>query len=414
MAAPRIERLFTAIDVGSSKVAVLIAGQQSDGKLRALGTGVRESNGIKRGVVVDVQAVDQVVRDALEQAEAMAGVEVQQAWISFGGASISSRTVEHGNPFSRGQVEAEDVDELLARIAENLADSGKAVLHARPIFYTVDGMQGVANPEGLYADHLGATVLVVEADRGPVSNLVTAVRAANVDIRDVVASVLASGHACLTAEQRDIGTVLVDIGAHLTKVGLFAGGALIGIATLAAGGDDITDDIASAFAIKRRAARRMKSRYGSAISSPRDHQEQLDLEMAEGDSPAKITRAQLNAVIGKRLDHFVPRIGQMLETLQDGGPTRRQLVLTGAASELRGMADYVQSVLGGSVRMAPPLVMEGLTPAHSGAGYSTMLGLILHAAAPPLDIRPTGNGQVKAEGEGRWWQRLAAMWRRGK
>ena len=119
-------------------------------------------------------------------------------------------------------------------------------------------------------------------------------------------------------------------------------------------------------------------------------------------------------MIGKRLDHFVPRIGQMLDTLQDGGPTRRQLVLTGGASELRGMADYVQSVLGGSVRMAPPLAMEGLTPAHSGAGYSTMLGLIAHAATPPLDIRTTGNGQVKAGEAGRWWQRLAAMWGRGK
>ncbi len=414
MAAPRIERLFTAIDVGSSKVAVLIAGQQGDGKLRALGTGVRESNGIKRGVVVDVQAVDRVVRDALEQAEAMAGLEVQQAWISFGGASLSSRTVEHGNPFSRGQVEGEDVDELLARIANNMGETGKAILHARPIFYTVDGTQGVANPEGLYADYLGATILVVEADRGPVSNLVTAVRAANVDIRDVVASVQASGAACLTAEQRDIGTVLVDIGAHLTKVGLFAGGALIGIATLAAGGDDITDDIASAFSIQRRAARRMKSRYGSAISSPRDHQEQIELETSDGESPAKITRAQLNAVIGKRLDHFVPRIGQMLDSLQDAGPTRRQMVLTGGASELRCMADYVQSVLGGSVRMAPPLAMEGLTPAHSGAGYSTMLGLILHAASPQADIRPMGNGQGAVGDGAPWWRRLAAMWPRTK
>lgn len=413
-APPRIERLFTGIDVGSSKVAVVIAGQTADGRLHALGTGVRESMGVKRGYVVDIPAVDRSVREALEQAERVAGVEVQRAWISISGGSITSRMAEHEDPFSRGQIEPDDVDELLSRARHVALRDDRAVLHAQPSLYILDGHRAVRDPVGLYADRFGVVVHVVEADRGPVSNLVTAVRAAHVDIREVVASTMAAGLASLTPEQRDIGTALVDIGAALTKIGLFAGGQLVGIATLNAGGNDITDDIASEFGIRRSPAERLKCFYGSAISSPRDHQDQLDVSTPEdGEAPrAKITRAQLNAVIRKRLDHFMPQIGECLRAMGDDGPTRRQLVLTGGGAELKGMADYVQSVLGGTARVARPVGISDIPPACDGGGFATCIGLILYAADPPVDIRPFGDGDGNPDGPLHWWQKLMAMWRR--
>ena len=417
MAGPRIERLLTAIDVGSSKVAVLIAGQAADGSIHALGTGVRESMGVKRGVVVDIASVDRSVREALEQAERVAGIEVQQAWVATGGGGMTSRVVDHSDPFSRGVIESDDVEELLGRARDAVLRDDRATLHARPIFYTLDGTAGVRDPVGLSADRFGVTVLAIEADRGPVSNLVGAVRSAHVDIREVVASIMAAGLSALTEEQRDIGVALVDMGASLTKIGLFAGGALVDIATLPVGGLDITDDIASEFAIKRSTAERLKCYYGSAISSPRDHQDQLDTgeeDSGDGRERPKITRAQLNAVIGKRLDHFVPQIGRALDQMGDGGPTRRQVVLTGGGAELRSMADYAQSVLGGAVRLAQPAGIIGIPPAHSGQGFSVAAGLALYAADPPPDIRPIGTDSADAEGAASWWRRLAALWRRQK
>ena len=415
MAPARIEKLFTAIDVGTSKVAVLIAGQSSDGIMHTLGTGVRESMGVKRGYVVDIPAVDRSVREALEQAERMAGLEVQQAWLSFGGGAMSSRLVEYEEMFNRGQIEPEDVDELLQRARATVLRDDRAVIHAQPTLYALDGNIGVKDPVGLFAGRFGVSVHVVEADRGPVSNLVTAVRAAHVDIREVVASTMAVGLASLTPEQRDIGTALVDIGASLTNIGLFAGGMLVGIATLNAGGNDITDDIASEFSAKRSQAERLKCFYGSAISSPRDHQDQLDISVVEeGDQRPKITRAQLNAVIRKRLDFFIPQIGEILVKMGDGGPTKRQLVLTGGGAELKGMADYVQSVLGGSVRIAATNGIVGLPPAHNGPAFSVAVGLVLYAANPPVDIRPTGDEVSENDGPQPWWVRLAAMWKRQK
>ncbi len=416
MAPPRIERLLTGIDVGSSKVSVLIAGQTADGTLHALGTGVRESLGVKRGYVVDIPAVDRSVREALEQAERMAGIEVQQAWVGFGGQSLTSRIIDHEDPFSRGQIEPDDVDELLGRARTRLAGGDRALLHAQPTLYTLDDNGGIRNPIGLFADRFGVSVHLVEADRGPVSNLVTAVRAAHVDIREVVATMMAAGLASLTDEQRDLGTALVDVGASLTNVGLFAGGMLVGIATLGAGGNDITDDIASEFGTRRSQAERLKCFYGSAISSTRDHQDQLDVgngDEEEGERP-KITRAQLNAVIRRRLDHFVPEIGDLLKRLGDGGPSSRQVVLTGGAVELKGMADYVQGVLGGSARVARPRGIVSLPDAAASPAFSTAVGLVLYAADPPPDIRPKGAQRHQGAAGDRWWQRMMGMWHRSR
>lgn len=416
MAGPRVERLLTGIDVGSSKIAVVIAGQTADGTIHALGTGVRESLGVKRGYVVDIAAVDRSVREALEMAERVAGLEVQQAWIGFGGGSITSSIQHHSEQFSRGQIEPDDVDELLERARDRLLRDERAVLHAQPALYTLDGGEGVRNPVGLHADRFGVAVHLVEADRGPVSNLVTAVRAAHVDVREVVATMVASGRAMLTDEQRDLGTALVDIGASLTHVGLFAGGMLIGLGTIAAGGGDITDDIAASFGARRSQAERLKCKYGSAISSPRDHQDQLPVDpSAEDDGAAglRINRAQLNAVIRARLDHFVPQIGAMLKAMGDGGPANRQVVLTGGGSELKNMADYVQGALGGHARTAMPMGIVGLPTAHAGPVFSTAIGLVLHAADPPADLRPRGGSTPVADGAN-WLSRLIGLWKRGK
>ncbi len=414
-APPRVERLLTAIDVGSSKIAVLIAGQTGDGSLHALGTGVRESLGVKRGYVTDVAAVDRSVREALEMAERMAGIEVSQAWVGFGGGSLTSRIATHADPFTRGQIEDGDVDELHERARQHLLRDDRAVLHAKLSHYILDRNHWIRNPVGLYADHLGVAVQLVEADRGPVSNLVTAVSAAHVDIKEVVATIMAAGLASLSEEQRDIGTALVDVGAALTNVGLFVGGALIGVATLSAGGGDITDDIASEFGIRRSEAEKLKCRYGSAISSPRDHQDQIDVGQGEdGGERPKRTRAQLNAVIRARLDHFVPQIGVALKEMGDGGPGARQVVLTGGGAELKGMADYVQGVLGGTARTAKLSGIAGLPSAHNSPAFSTAVGLVLHAANPPDDLRPMGRAQGRIDPSAPWWRRLAAMFGRPK
>lgn len=412
--APRIERLFTGIDVGSSKVAALIAGQTAEGELIALGTGLREARGIKHGCVTDIAQVDRVVRQALEQAESMAGLEVRDVWVGFGGGGLSSRIVHHEEQCGGGPIDEDDVAELLLRAREAALDERRAVLHAQTALFTLDGNAGVRNPVGLFADRLAVDIHLVEGDRGPVSNLMTAVRAAHVEIREVAATSIAAGTASVSAEQRDLGVAVVDVGAALTNIGLFAGGMLVGMATLPIGGDAITDDIASEFSTRRSTAERLKCFHGSAISSPRDHQDQIDLDIAPGETiPAKITRAQLNAVIRKRLDHMVPQIGATLKAMGYADPVARQVVLVGGGAELKGMADYVQSVLGGAARVGRPMGVRSLPDAHAGAGFSVAVGLVRLAAEGASDLRHLSQNKQEESGGRFWWNRLRAIWKRG-
>jgi cell division protein FtsA len=229
-----------------------------------------------------------------------------------------------------------------------------------------------------------------------------------------VATSMASGMAALTPEQRDLGVAVVDIGAALTNIALFAGGMLVGLATIPVGGDAITDDITSEFGTLRSHAERMKCFHGSAISSPRDHQDQIDLPPIPGaPSGAKITRAQLNAVIRKRLDHMVPQIGATLKSMGYADPVARQVVLVGGTAELKGMADYVQSVLGGSARVGRPLNIASLPEAHSGSAFAVAAGLVRFAAEGVSDLRHLAAVGAE-EPEGRfWWARLKSIWRRG-
>ena len=216
-------------------------------------------------------------------------------------------------------------------------------------------------------------------DGAPVRNLEAAVRQAHLDVNAVVASPIAAGLACLSDEERDLGVALVELGAAVTTVSLYAGGMLVEMASLPFGASDITDDIASAFGIRRSQAQRLQSFYGSATASPRDHGDVIEIDPAqghgEGDDRARITRAQLIAVIRQRLDHMMTEIGRVLKDMGFVGPVGRQVVLTGGGADLKGIADYAQGALGRAVRIGRPAGLSGLPDAHSGPAFAALAGL---------------------------------------
>jgi cell division protein FtsA len=267
------------------------------------------------------------------------------------------------------------------------------ILHALPALYTLDGLQGVKKPLGLHADKMAVDIHVVAAEPSPVKNLDLCVRSAHLGVEAIVASPVAAGKACLSDEERELGVALVEMGAGVTNVSVFAGGMLVGLKSLAVGGIDITDDIASAFGTRRAEAERMKCFYGSATTSPRDNHDMIDVNPVasaeEGVEPVRITRAQLIAVIRQRLEHLMGEIATALKELGFSGPFGRQVVLTGGGSELKGVADYAQGVLGRAVRVGRPK-LPGLPDAHSGPAFTTLAGLAQFAASKELDLRSLG------------------------
>ncbi|KEO90411.1 cell division protein FtsA [Erythrobacter longus] len=398
----RLAKVFGAVNVGSFRISAMIMGETETGDLVVLGSGHRASNGVKRGYVTDMKAATYAIRDAVERAEKNAGTNVQSVWIACAGAGLKSTTTTVEIDIGGRRIEEDDIELLLLEARDRIHPDGRSVLHAIPAHYTLDGAHGVANPRGLHAERLGVDIHVMLADGAPVRNLMEAVQNAHLDVEAVVAAPLASGYACLTEEERDLGVALVEIGSDVTSVSVFAAGMLLGLRSIPLGSGDITDAVASAFGIRRFQAERLKCVSGSAIASPSDHREMIpvhgpgDNEAATGanargaDDKNRIARAELISVITQSQSILMGEIGKALKELGFAGVRGGQVVLTGGGAELAGLAEFAQSALAMPVRLGQAPTLTGMPEAHATPGFSGLAGLCLYAAVDPIDIRAVG------------------------
>ena len=399
-AAPRIVKVFGAVNIGSFRISAMIAGLAETGEMIVLGSGHRAAQGIKRGYITDMQAATYAVRDAIERAEKIAGTSISSVWIGCSGAGLASRIAQVEIDIGGRRIEEEDIEQLLVAAREGIEPDGRMVLHAQPAHYTLDGAHGVANPRGLHAERLGVDVHVMLADGAPIRNLIEAVQNAHLDVEAVVAAPIAAGHACLSPEERELGTALVEIGGEVTNVSLYAGGMLLGLVAVPFGSSDITDAIASAFGIRRFQAQRLKSRYGSAVASPSDYKDMVPVNGPgdDGSGPAargaddknRIPRAELISIITEQLSRLTDEIGRALKGMGFSGAKGGQVVVTGGGAEFAGIADFLQSALGRPVRIGKPPALRGLGEANASPSFVTLTGLCLYAADDPVDIRAVG------------------------
>ena len=405
MAAMRIEKTIGAVDIGSFRIAAMIAGLTADGELVVLGSGHRAAEGIRRGYVTDMDAATHAIRDAIERAERAADTQVDSVWIGCGNAGLMSEIREIDLEVGGRRIDQDDIEYLMSDAREQIippAGAPRVVLHAQPAHYILDGAHGVGNPRGLHAERLAVAVHVMEAETGPLRNLMEAVQNAHLNVEGVVGAGIATGHACLSEEERELGVALVDFGAEVTHVSVYVGGILVGMAVLPYGSGDITDAIASAFGVRRTQAERLKCVYGSAIASPTDHRERIPLVSGSdggAQSAETILRADLVAVINSQLGRWTQDVAATLKTLgfvTGRGGNGRQIVLTGGGGELAGLADYMQQSLAKPVRTGAAPKMSGLPEAHATPGFASLSGLILYAAADPLDIRTSAGGWQSA------------------
>lgn len=404
----RLTRTFGAVNIGSFRISAMIMGETETGELQVLGSGHRASAGVKRGYVTDMEAASFAIRDAVERAEKSAGANVRSVWIACAGAGLASNVVSVDIEIGGRRIEDEDIETLLIQAQDMIQPDGRTVLHAQPAHYTLDRAHGVANPRGLHAERLGVDIHVMLADGAPVRNLTEAVQNAHLSVDGVVAAPLAAGHACLTVEERELGVALVEIGADVTNVAVFAGGMLLGLKAVPMGSGDITDAIASGFGIRRSQAERLKCVAGSAIASPADHRELIPVNgpndapdgvatgpIARGaDDKNRIVRAELVSVVTQQLSVLTGEIGKALKEMGFSGARAGQVVLTGGGAELAGMADFMQGALGQPVRLGRPPQLPGMPEAHHAPGFATLAGLCLYAAEDPVDIRAVGGGRA--------------------
>ncbi len=398
----RGERTVTVLDVGTSKVAALIALIGANGAdPRVIGVGQRVCHGVRRGLVADMEKTESAIRAAVDQAERNAGVQAEAVYVNMSAGGLRSEVESVEIDIAGHKIAAADMTALLAAGRARIDPGSRTVLHALPALYAVDG-NFVESPLGFHADRLGMDIHVVTADTPPIRNLDLAVRSAHLGVRTMVASPAASSLAVLAPEERELGVALIEIGAGVTNIAVHMMGQLVGVASIAMGAGDITNDIASAFATRRSHAERLKTLHGAAITAQKDNHDIVEVPPISDDEtaePLRVPKSQIVAVVRHRLDLLFGEVALRLPQMGFAGPQARQVVLTGGGAEIKSIADFAQGVLGKNVRLGRPRGLTGLPDAQSGCAFATLAGLALFAAEDLPDMwnaKPSGTPVSKS------------------
>lgn len=380
--------IIGALDVGSTKVACFIvkadhsrlSGQRN---LRVLGIGHQVSRGVRAGTIVDMDAAEEAIRAAVGQAEDMAGVTLRDAIIGIACGQPTTKTIKVEVSIAGHEVGAQDLRHALQHGREQIQSGDREIIHCAPGSYSIDGSRGIRDPRGMYGDRLGVSMHVVTAAQSPIRNLETCVQRCHLDVGGKVAVPYASGISSLVADEMDLGVTVLDMGGGTTSIGVFFDGNLIMADVLPIGGNHITMDLARGLSTTLAHAERLKTLYGSALSSPSDGHEMMMIPQIGEDDPdaaSQLPRSVLTGIITPRLEETFELVRDRLQESGLESIAGRRVVLTGGASQLNGARETAARILSKQVRLGRPAKLVGLAEAAGGAAFSTCAGLALWAA----------------------------------
>ncbi len=312
--------VVSVLDVGSTKVCCIIAklvpGDEEDlmpGRshgIEVLGYGYQASAGIKSGVVVDMDQAEQAIRRAVDQAERMAGVMVETLLVTVSCGRLQSEIFSATVPLGTEGVTESDIQRVLAAGSTHTATEGRAVMHALPISYGLDGNRGIRDPRGMMGRKLGVDIQVVSAEVPPVRNLELCVERGHLQVESLVATPYAAGLSTLVEDEIELGVACIDMGGGTTTLSIFVDGQMVHLDALAIGGNHVTMDVARALSTRMHAAERLKVLHGSALPSAVDDRDFVQVPPVDmdGDLPTQIPRAMLTRVIRPRVEEILEMV----------------------------------------------------------------------------------------------------------
>ncbi len=372
---------IVALEIGTSKVCALVGESREDGPVMVTGIGQCPSCGVRKGVIVDLANVETCVRAAIQGAEQSGNVEIRQVYLALSGGHVQCMVNPGSVPIydPRRGVTREDVEEVMEIARAIHLPHDVEVMHTVPQLYAVDGQGGVSNPEGMQGGKLSLDMLIIHGARNPRQNAEKAVRNVGLDIADVAFGGLCSALAVLTPEQKECGVALIDLGGGVTSMAAYAGGTLAYAGGLAVGGDHITNDIAQGFAISLKRAETLKQESGSAIVDTGAHFQRIAIPPEVGFAPGSVAVSDLNLVISARVDELFGMLRRELERRRLLVKLGAGIVLTGGGARLRGVAMAAERMFEMPCAVGKPRNFSGLSTAHEGPEYATLLGLIRYA-----------------------------------
>jgi cell division protein FtsA len=391
-----MDEIVVGIDVGTTKICTLV-GRLEEEAIRILGVGIEPSEGIKKGVIVDLAAASDSINRSVRKAEQTSGVEITGALVSLAGAHVSSIN-------SRGvvAVAGEAIDDIDVERAMDAARAvaiphNREIIHIVPRGYTVDGQDGISTPIGMHGYRLEVETHIITAAQATAENLRECVGAAGVDVLHFILNPLASGEVVLTDTERNMGVVVCDIGGGTTDLAIYVDGHVWHTMVLAVGGNHITNDIATGLRLPLGQAEEIKKKHGFALRSGVGAEEYFTVKSFGEEQPVEFNRQDLAYVIESRVEEIFQLTLQEIKRSGYDGLLPAGMVLTGGTSALPGIRNLASQVLGLPVRTAQPENLVGLVDQLKNPAYSTSVGLLYWAAAlTEEDSRPARGGSRRA------------------
>jgi len=372
---------MVGLDIGTTKISVMIGKKNQYGKLEILGTGRAVSNGVARGIVANIDKTVDSIKEAVEQAKQKSGIEIEEVFVGIAGQHIKS--LQHRGEIVRDNIEIEiekaDIDKLKSNMFKLITIPGEEVIHVIPQEYTVDGEDGIQDPKGMAGVKLEANFHVITAQVGAVRNIIRCVEKAGLKPKELVLEPFASAVATLDEDELREGVALVDIGGGTTDVAIFLDNIIRHTAVIPFGGNVITKDIKTGLSILEKQAELLKVKFGSAMYTDDQENVMVSIPGLRGREPKEIAVKNLSEIIGARYKEIIDLVYHQIKVSGYENKLMTGIVITGGGAQIRNLKQLVAFVTGKETRIGYPNEHLGSESKDTVVSpmYATGVGLVL-------------------------------------
>jgi cell division protein FtsA len=411
------DQILIGIDVGTTKICSLVAREDNPGQVRILGMGIEPSQGLRKGVVVDLEAAAQAVARSVDKAERTSGVEILSAIVSLAGSNVSSVNSRGVVGVAGRVIDNEDVARAVDAARAVAIPHNREIVHVIQRGFNVDGQDGIRMPLGMHGYRLEVETHIITAATASVENLRQCLAAAGVEVSQFVLNPLASAEVVLTEAERQMGVVVCDVGGGTTDMSIYVDGDVWHTAVLSIGGNHITSDIAQVLHLPNTQAEEIKIQHGHSNPAEIDPKQYFNLRPFGDQDVVQASHLELVQIIHARVEEIFGMVVQEIKRSGYDGLLPAGMVLTGGTSALPGIRNIASQVLGVPVRIAKPENLVGMTDRLESPAFSTSVGLLrwgmlMNEFAPEAASRHTRPGRGHVDVSFIDWERVKGWLRR--
>ncbi len=382
--------IVVGLDIGTTKICAIVAEIMDDGSINIIGIGSHPSNGLRKGVVVNIESTVESIKKAVEEAETMAGVEIRYVYAGIAGSHIKSFNSSGVYAIRDKEISKSDVERVLEAARAVAIPMDREILHVLPQEYIIDDQDGIQEPLGMCGVRLEVEVHIVTGAVTSVQNIYKCCKRAGLDVLDIVLEPLASSLAVLSSDERELGVAVVDIGGGTTDISIFLEGGIWHTAVIGIGGNYLTNDIAVGLRTPSAEAEKIKKKYGCALTSMVRADETIEVASVGGREPRVLQRQVLSEIIEPRMAEIFGLVRKEIRKTGFEDRIASGVVLTGGSSIMEGVPEAAESVMELPARRGYPMNIVGLLDVVNSPMYATGVGLVIFGAQNGITV-----GKVK-------------------